>query len=89
MRLICLVALFFAGCAGPSRARYAELLHECRESNREHLRMIQLYDQQADRFAKNCVPMKAPGHGWACEKDIEFLAPEQKAGTAEMGLGGF
>lgn len=35
------------GCAwpkaGPSKTRYAELLHECREANREHLRIIREY----------------------------------------------
>ena len=33
-----------AGCAGPSKARYAQLLHECRDLNREHVRMLKEYD---------------------------------------------
>jgi hypothetical protein len=29
------------GCAGPSRARYKVLLHQCREQNRERGRILQ------------------------------------------------
>ena len=60
-----------SGCAGPSKARYAELLHECRDVNREHLRMLREYE------------------GYQCVKGLAHGGPEQAAGIAEMGLGGF
>lgn len=31
--------------AGPSKARYADLLHECREANRERARLIKEYER--------------------------------------------
>lgn len=66
-------ALYVMGCAAPSRARYAELLHECREQNREHLRMLREYD------GIDCRDVRG----------VPVGRPEQAAGAAEMGLGGY
>lgn len=45
MRLSALLAFIsLVGCAQPSRQRLAELLGECREHNREHLRMLREYE---------------------------------------------
>ena len=52
--LLALAVAFLAGCAGPSRKQYAVLLHECRESNREHLR---LYKACEERLVVNGVPV--------------------------------
>ena len=38
------VAAALAACSGPSKARYTELLHQCRQANREKLRMLKEYD---------------------------------------------
>lgn len=38
------VAVALMGCAGPSKARLKVLLHECRDSNRERLRMLREYE---------------------------------------------
>jgi hypothetical protein len=51
--------IFLAGCAVPSRARYAELLHECRELNREHLRLLKTYE------ATECAAHPEQLHGAA------------------------
>jgi hypothetical protein len=42
------VAPMMAGCVatGPSRAQYANLLRECRELNREHLRLLKEYERR-------------------------------------------
>jgi hypothetical protein len=77
-RLIGLLALaaavlWITGCAGPSRAQYARLLHECREANREHLRMLREYD----------------GIDCRNDRGEPIGRPEQGAGTVEMGLGGY
>jgi hypothetical protein len=67
--VLCAVAFVLSGCAGPSRKQYAALLHECRELNREHLR---LYKACEERLVVNGIPV-----------------PEQAAGAAEAGLGGW
>lgn len=42
--LIVAVAVFLAGCSGPSKTQYAKLLHECRVSNRERVKIIKAYE---------------------------------------------
>jgi len=59
MKYLLAVALLTCGCAGPSKARYAELLHECRESNREHLRMLHEYEKM------QCKSHPEQAHGMA------------------------
>ena len=39
-----IVVCFMTGCAGPSKARLQVLLHECREQNRERVRVIREYE---------------------------------------------
>jgi hypothetical protein len=39
------IVVLLAGCTGPSKARYAQLLGECRNANREHLRMLKEYEK--------------------------------------------
>lgn len=89
-------ALMLAACrtTGPSKARYAELLHECREHDREHLRMLKAYESP-----KGCVSIKRGEN--TMEKlqplwhEAEITAcpvssnPEQAHGSVEMGLGGY
>ncbi len=90
MRTITLavVAAALAACAGPSRARYEQLLHECRDANREHLRLIQEYDARPMFDVRSCAKM-AGGAGWVCPTGAEVVRPEQKLGAAEFGVGGY
>jgi hypothetical protein len=83
-----LAAGLLAGCAGPSKARYVELLHECREANREHLRMLQEYDKRPMFDMSGCAKMEN-AEGWLCPNSATNGAPEQTHGAVEMGLGGF
>lgn len=73
---------------GPSRARYRQLLHECREANREHLRMLEAYDAEASKSATDCTKVtgQVVGDEWICTEP--FAAPAQKSGSVEFGLGG-
>lgn len=43
-----IIVVTLTGCAGPTRARYKELLAECREQNREHLRMFHEYAKSVE-----------------------------------------
>lgn len=40
-----LAAASVAGCAGPSKPRLRTLLSQCREHNREHLRLLKAYER--------------------------------------------
>ena len=60
--LLALAVALLAGCSGPSRNQYAILLHECRESNREHLR---LYKACEERLVVNGVPVPEQSRGSA------------------------
>jgi hypothetical protein len=93
MRTLIVAVVALSACAGPSKARYVELLHECRVANREHLRMVKEYDKRTE----GCVTLhqgefmqEKLGKLW--KKDVTvcpaFAAPEQAWGTVEMGLGG-
>lgn len=72
--LLCLCAagalliMLVAGCAGPSRARYAELLHECREQNREHVRLLREYDERTAALSQPHTEIRdtrhTPGEKW-------------------------
>ena len=58
LKLVLLTAVvILTACSGPSKAQYVKLLHECREANREHLRMIKEYD------AANCDSRPEQGFG--------------------------
>lgn len=57
--------VLLSGCAGPSKARYAELLHECREANRERERIIREYDSRVDEPRKIRIDNShKPGDVW-------------------------
>lgn len=43
MKILICLCLSLTACAGPSKARYKELLHECRIQNRERARIIEEY----------------------------------------------
>lgn len=43
--LLCFVVMFW-GCAQPPRKRLVQLLHECREANRERIRIIKEYETE-------------------------------------------
>lgn len=73
---------------GPSRVRLLHLLHECRKANREHLRMLKVYDAEATTSATECTKVtgQVVGDEWICTEPLK--APAQKAGSVEFGLGG-
>ena len=58
--VVAVAAALICGCAEPSRKRYAVLLSECRESNREHLR---LYKACEERLVINGVPVPEQSFG--------------------------
>lgn len=87
-----------AGCAespiGPSKDRLQVLLHECRESNREHLRLLKEYDARPMFDMSKCTALKGPSAmpgngGWLCPTDAEAMRPEQAHGLVEMNVGGY
>ena len=80
------VAVTLSACAGPSKNQLRQLLHECREVNREHLRMIKAYDAEVAKCVKLRGPHGEEGNfGWACPTDM--TPPEQSFGGAEYGVG--
>lgn len=93
---IFVIALALFGCAGPSKARYAELLHECRDANREHLRLVKEYQsavEENDKVMRDlCDANRRPIPQALCDDLCTMPAikhPEQGSGTVEMGLGGY
>lgn len=87
-----------SACAGPSRARYAQLLGECRSANREHLRMLKEYESRAEQPQEG-VPAGCKREKHGCNTctvcgDIAsctamYCGPEQGFGSVEGGLGGY
>lgn len=47
--LVVFGAVLLGGCSvlnpKPTRTQYAELLHQCRDANREHIRMLKEYEK--------------------------------------------
>lgn len=93
-----IIALFFMclgmllnGCAGPSKARYKELLHQCRVHEREYVRL----DKELAKKREECVVVhrgelvpqsKFVRDALVCPID---LVPQQKAGEVGAGEAGF
>jgi hypothetical protein len=74
-----------AGCAGPSKARYRELLGECREHQREYVRLLKAYSEIEPM--QGCEPFLLNGHeGFTCARKVEH--PEPAFGAVGFGEGG-
>lgn len=97
--VVAILSIFFAfafgalaGCSGPSKSRYKELLAECRAHEREYVRINgQLSANRAQcvemrrgqSFDK--VPMSLRNHALICPL---WVAPQQKLGAVGFGEGG-
>lgn len=90
LALALLCACSTAPSKGPSKERLKELLSQCREANRERVRLIKEYRRSMDDCnSETCSPPDKDGVRFCSRTLLNCGHPEQTFGTIETDEAGF